>query len=60
MNIRIHFVRELHGDGTVELFFVKSEDNEADILTKNATRAEHERHSPKLVEEVPDSLRVKD
>ena len=57
MNIKLHFVRELHGD-VIELCFVKSAENEADIMTKNATRAEHDRHSTKLISEVPEALRL--
>ena len=59
MNIKLHFVRELHGD-IVEYAFVRSEDNTSDILTKNPTRQEHERHAPKLVGEVPEDLRERD
>ena len=36
--------------------FVRSEDNEADLMTKNPTMAENERHSIKLVDEVPEIL----
>jgi hypothetical protein len=36
--------------------FVKSEDNEADILTKNPTKVEHEKHSKKLVDKIPEEL----
>ena len=58
VNIRYHFVRELHGD-VIEFVYVKSEDNTADILTKNPMAAEHEKHASKLVMEVPESLRHK-
>jgi hypothetical protein len=53
VNVRFHFVREYQEEGKIELVFVRSEDNDADILTKNGTRAEIERHAPKLIELVP-------
>ena len=59
VNVRYHFVRELHEQGMIELIFVRSEDNEADTMTKNATQAEFERHTPKLVGVVPETLRSK-
>ena len=55
MNIKLHFVRDLHGK-VVEYEFVRSENNISDILTKNATKMEHERHAPKMVAEVPKVL----
>ena len=48
-------MRELHDD-VIKIVFVRSEENEADILTKNSTRKEFENHVPKLVEEVPKNL----
>ena len=57
VNYRYNYCREVHGK-LVELSFVKSEDNEADILTKNATKDEHERHSKKLVTNIPKELLV--
>jgi hypothetical protein len=57
VNMRFHFVRELQENETIELIFVKSENNDSDILTKNATKAEFDRHAPKLVEKVPDYAR---
>ena len=55
MNIRLHFVREIHGT-IVDYQYVRTENNISDILTKNATRQEHEKHAPKLVGEVPEIL----
>jgi len=52
VNYRYHYCRELHGT-LIELIFVKSEENEADILTKNPTNQEHEKHAVKWVSEVP-------
>ena len=59
VNIRFHFVRELHADGLIIFIYVKSEDNEADIMTKNPTKEELVRHLSKLVSQVPESLRHK-
>ena len=40
----------------VETVFVKTQDNEADILTKNTTKAEFEKHVQKLVVSIPKEL----
>ena len=37
VNIKFHFTREVHGT-MIELIFVRTEDDEADIMTNNATR----------------------
>ena len=58
VNVRYHFVRELHGE-VIEMYFVKTDDNESDMLTKNATQKEFEKHSPHLVAEVPPELIAK-
>ena len=55
LNIRFHFVREIHGE-IIILKFVKSKDNDADILTKNTTQEEFGRHAPKMVGKVPENL----
>ena len=56
MNIKVHFVRELHEDKQVLYHYVRSEKNKSDILTKNSTRHEFETHAPSLVEKVPEEL----
>ena len=58
VNLRYNYCREVCGGpgSLIELIFVKSADNEADIMTKNPTKLEHEKHSVKLVEEVPEFL----
>ena len=38
MNTRYHFVREIIDDGTMKIEFVKSENNDSDIFTKNLGR----------------------
>ena len=35
IDIRAHFLREYIEDGTLKVIFIRSEDNDADILTKN-------------------------
>jgi hypothetical protein len=37
IDIRQHFIREFIEDGILKVIFVKSEDNDADIYTKNTT-----------------------
>ena len=58
VNIRYNYCREVHGK-LIRLIFVKSSENEADILTKNPTKAEHERHSAKLIGMVPENFHPK-
>ena len=55
VNVRYHYVRELHGE-VVVMVFVRSEENEADIMTKNATKDDFGRHSVKWVAKVPGAL----
>jgi ferric iron reductase protein FhuF len=52
IDIRTHFVREFVEDGIIKVVFVKSEDNDADIFTKNTTEELFEKHSKKMVEKV--------
>ena len=46
--IRTSFVEEYQEDGKIIIKFVKSEDNEADIYTKNTTNLIFQRHQQKL------------
>ena len=48
VDIRTKFVREYQEDGKITIIFVKSEDNHADILTKNITGDLHDKHSTAL------------
>ena len=48
-NIRTAFVKEYQEDGKIIIKFVKSEDNEADIFTKNTSSIIFQRHQEKLV-----------
>ena len=49
IDIRTAFVKEYQEDGKIIIKFVKSEDNEADIFTKNTSRIINHRHQEKLV-----------
>lgn len=50
IDIRAHFVRELIVDGVLKIIFVKTEDNDADIFTKNTSEEIHLKHSAKMIE----------
>ena len=43
------FVKEYQEDGKIIIKFVKSEDNETDIFTKNTSNIIYQRHQDKLV-----------
>ena len=49
IDIRTSFVKEYQEDGESIIMFVKSEDNKADIFTKNTTNAIFQNHQKKLV-----------
>ena len=49
IDIRTAFVKEYQEDGKIIIKFVKSEDNEADIFTKNTSSIIYQRHQEKLV-----------
>ena len=49
IDIRSKFVREYVQDGIIIIKFVRSEDNDSDIMTKNLGSILHGRHSEKLV-----------
>ena len=49
INIRTSFVKEYQEDGKIIIKFVKSEENEADIFTKNTTNTIFQNHQKKLV-----------
>jgi hypothetical protein len=60
MDIRFHFVREQIEEGNLEIRFVRSEDNVADIFTKNTSRATFNRHKEIFVcEDTGEDLEVK-
>ena len=49
IDIRTSFVKEYQEDGKIIIKFVMSEDNEADIFTKNTTNVIFHNHQKKLV-----------
>ena len=49
VDIRYHFVREFVFDGFLKVIFVKTDDNDADIFTKNVSGDLYQRHSKKMV-----------
>ena len=49
IDIRTSFVKEYQEDGKIIIKFLKSEDNEADIFTKNTTNVIFHNHQKKLV-----------
>ena len=49
IDIRTSFVKEYQEDGKIIIRFVKSEENEADIFTKNTTNVIFSNHQKKLV-----------
>ncbi|HSN67552.1 MAG TPA: Ty1/Copia family ribonuclease HI [Fusibacter sp.] len=52
IDTRRHFVREYVENEVLKVVFVKSEDNEADILTKNTSEDLFKKHMSKNIEEV--------
>jgi hypothetical protein len=52
IDIRYHFVREYIEDGTVIIKFVRSEDNDADIFTKNLGTQLYHKHSSKFMDDM--------
>ena len=49
IDIRTSFVKEYQEDGKIIIKFVKSEDNEADIFSKNTSSIIYQRHQEKFV-----------
>ena len=49
IDIRTSFVKEYQEDGKIIIKFVKSEENEADMFTKNTTNVIFRNHQKKLV-----------
>ena len=48
-----NFENEYCEDGIVKIIFVKSQDNNSDIMMKNLASKLHKKHSAKLVESNP-------
>ena len=53
VDIWYKYVNEYVEDGIVKIIFVKSADNDSDILTKNLSTELHEKHVKKTVIEKP-------
>ena len=49
IDIRAKFVTQMCLDGFLKIIFVKSEENDSDIFTKNLPSELHQRHARKLV-----------
>ena len=52
INVKYHFIREYVVDGTVQINFVRSEDNLADPFTKNVGRNSYIKHSTKYLDDM--------
>jgi hypothetical protein len=52
IDIRVHFVRDLILAEILRVVFVRTDDNDADIFTKNVGEELFDRHSVKLVEDL--------
>jgi hypothetical protein len=50
IDVRVHFVRQYIEDGIFKIVFVKSENNDADIFTKNTSEEIFKEQSEKIVE----------
>ena len=50
VDIRYHFVREYIEDGIVKVKFVRSEDNDSDVFTKNLSGELLDKHAEKFME----------
>jgi hypothetical protein len=49
VDVRYHFVREFVEDGFIKIIFVRSEENTADIFTKNVTGALYDIHTKSII-----------
>ena len=53
MDIRYKHLNEYVDHGIVKVAFVKSAENDSNILTRNLSTKIHEKHSKKMVDEMP-------
>ena len=51
IDIKYHCIREQVQNGTVEIIFIRSEENDADIFTKNVGKLSFVNHSSKFMKE---------
>ena len=49
IDIRTHFVREYIEEGIIKVVFVRSDENDADIFTKNTTEEIFVKHLKKII-----------
>jgi hypothetical protein len=49
VDIRYHFVRDLIEEGIIEVAFVKSEENDSDVFTKNLGEELFKKHTKKFM-----------
>ena len=49
VDVQNYFLRDLKDEGTLVIWFVPEDDNDAGIFTKNVTTAIHKKHIPKFV-----------
>ena len=54
IDTRLRFVNQYVDDGFIKIKFVGTDDNDADIFTKNLGKEVHNRHSVKMVTEKVD------
>jgi hypothetical protein len=52
IDIRAHFIWEYIEDGILKLVFIRSEDNDSDIFTKNLSEDLFNKHADKMIETV--------
>ena len=52
IDIRAHFIREYIEDDILKLVFIRSEDNDADIFTKNLSEDIFNKHADKMIENI--------
>ena len=54
VDTRYHFIRENVEDGIVRVEFVRSNDNDSDIFTKNVNQEMYEKHAMKFLGSIED------
>ena len=52
IDVKHHFVREYIKKGLIKIVFVKSEENDADIWTKNVKQETYDKHTSKFMKEM--------
>ena len=52
IDVKHHFVRECMEKGLIKIVFVKSEENDADIWTKNVKQETYEKYTSKFMKDM--------